>query len=704
MESSLISRDLDLQHGDPETKRQEILKYFQQTWDIDEMVYTQLKSDDVFYHRGDPLRHVIIFYYGHTAAFYINKMMLAKMIDHRINPNYESIFAIGVDEMSWDDLNNKHYNWPSVDECRKYRKQVYDVVVNYIKTAPLTMPITWENPFWIILMGIEHARIHIETSSLLLRQLPINELVSGRFGKICTEYPAAPKNELLPVPGGVVNLGKSMDHPTYGWDNEYGTHTETIKDFKASKYLVSNEEYLEFVKAGGYHQQKYWTEEGWNWKEYKKAEMPLFWIKEGEDYKLRLVAEIIPMPWSWPVEINYLEAKAFTNWKAEVTGKKIRLPTEAEWMRLHEYCQVKDILEWKEAPGNLNFEHYMSTCPVNKFAFGEFYDIVGNAWQWTESPITGYSGFKVHPIYDDFTVPTYDGKHNLFKGGAWLSSGNEATKYARYAFRRHFYQVAGIRYIESDQDVVINTNEYATDPDVVLSCEASYGEKYDSNPLFPNFYISLKQLILDVTKGKDIKRVLDLNADTGRLAFELASHFEDITALDFTARFLRFAIQLQERGCARYVFKDEGELSFYRDVVLDEYGLKKRDNILFMQADAQNIKELYTGYDLVIIPNLLEELIYPRRVLSSIHERMNKGSTLIISSTYEFNNEITKREDLLGGFKKDGEPVTSLDGLKEVLGKHFELVQEPKDISFLVKKSSRVAEIRKSQVTVWKLK
>ena len=43
------------------------------------------------------------------------------------------------------------------------------------------------------------------------------------------------------------------------------------------------------------------------------------------------MTEEVPMPWNWPVEVNYLEAKAFCNWKAQETGKPIRLPTEDEW-------------------------------------------------------------------------------------------------------------------------------------------------------------------------------------------------------------------------------------------------------------------------------------------------------------------------------------------------------------------------------------
>nr|HPR60369.1 DinB family protein [Prolixibacteraceae bacterium] len=144
-----------------------------------------LKTDEAFYRRADPLRHPLIFYLGHTAVFYINKLMLAKLIDQRINPHFESIFAIGVDEMSWDDLNEAHYNWPTVNEVWEYRAKVKALVLDVIERTPLAMPVTWENPFWIIMMGIEHERIHLETSSVLIRQLPVEMLDGSAFGDIC---------------------------------------------------------------------------------------------------------------------------------------------------------------------------------------------------------------------------------------------------------------------------------------------------------------------------------------------------------------------------------------------------------------------------------------------------------------------------------------------------------------------------------------
>ena len=82
--TDVLTKTIDLKTGNAKEKRQEILEYFRKTWAVDEQLYTQLKSDEVFYHRGDPLRHVLLFYFGHTAVFFINKLFLAKIIDTRI--------------------------------------------------------------------------------------------------------------------------------------------------------------------------------------------------------------------------------------------------------------------------------------------------------------------------------------------------------------------------------------------------------------------------------------------------------------------------------------------------------------------------------------------------------------------------------------------------------------------------------------------
>jgi len=130
-------------------KRQEILTYFRDTWADYESLFELIKNPSAYYLRPEPLRHPLIFYFGHTATFFINKLKAAGLLTERIDPHLEAILAIGVDEMSWDDLDESHYDWPSVEAVRHYRKQVKATVEGLIKTLPLKLPIGWGDPFWI---------------------------------------------------------------------------------------------------------------------------------------------------------------------------------------------------------------------------------------------------------------------------------------------------------------------------------------------------------------------------------------------------------------------------------------------------------------------------------------------------------------------------------------------------------------------------
>jgi 5-histidylcysteine sulfoxide synthase/putative 4-mercaptohistidine N1-methyltranferase len=696
------ARTIDLVSGDPEEKREEIRAYFHETYDLDERLYEVLADDDAFYRRADPLRHPLIFYLGHTATFFINKLVLARLVTRRINPGFESVFAVGVDEMSWDDLNEEHYDWPAVSDVRAYRDKVREVVDEAITNLPLTMPIDWESPFWAILMGIEHERIHIETSSVLIRQLPLDCVKPHSFWKVCEDSGDAPENELLDVPGGRVILGKPFDDRFYGWDNEYGRLEQDVSPFRASRHLVTNAEYREFVTDDGYREKSWWDEEGWNWRTYREAEHPLFWVEGGGDWRLRLMTTEVPMPWDWPVEVNCLEAKAFCAWKTAKEGRTIRLPTEEEWYRLRDVAGVPDMDEWDGAPGNLNLEHWASSCPVGRFAAGGFSDVVGNVWQWTETPITGFPGFKVHPLYDDFSTPTFDMKHNLIKGGSWISTGNEAIKDSRYAFRRHFFQHAGFRYIETEAPVKVRRDVYETDDLIAQYCEFHWGEEYYD---VPNFPAECARICLEETEGAGRERALDLGCAVGRSTFELARGFDHVTGLDFSARFIRTGDEMATKGYLQYVLPDEGELVSYHEKKLADFGLEGTEGkVEFFQADACNLKPLYTDYDLVFAGNLIDRLYSPGKFLHSIHERIRPGGYLVIASPYTWLEEFTEKEEWIGGFKRDGESVTTLDGLDEILGANFERQGEPRGIPFVIRETKRKFQHTISELTVWKRK
>jgi 5-histidylcysteine sulfoxide synthase/putative 4-mercaptohistidine N1-methyltranferase len=626
---------------------------------------------------------------------------VSKAIEERINPDFESMFAIGVDEMSWDDMNAKHYSWPKVSEVKAYRDQVKELIVTLIKSQPLHLPITWEEPFWwVILMGIEHERIHLETSSVLHRQLDIKHVNPDDFWPIAKDRSDSyPENSLVEIPAGEITLGKSFSDDYYGWDNEYGKLESFVDSFKVSKYLVSNGEFMEFVLANGYKEKSFWSDEGWQWLQEDGRDFPHFWIAQEDSYSYRTMLEIIEMPMNWPVDVNYHEAYAFCQYKSAKEGKTFRLLSELEWYRLTEYAKLEDRLD----SGNIDLSEVASSQAVDRHQFEDLYDVVGNVWQWTETHIDGFDGFKPHPAYDDFSTPTFDNKHNLIKGGSWISTGNETLKSSRYAFRRHFMQHAGFRYVQSDKAFKVNdVNTYETDSLVSQYCDFHYGPNHFG---VENLALSLVDIAMKYQAKDKRNRAFDLGCAVGRASFELSKHFESVTGVDFSASFVQVGTHLKEGGNISYKRHLEGDITRMESVDLKSLGYDKTaSKIEFWQGDACNLKPHFKDFDLVIASNLIDRLYDPMLFLDAIKERVNSGGLLVISSPYTWLEDFTAKEHWLGGYTKDGKEVTTLDGLKAALEDSFELVDEAIDTPFVIRETARKFQHTIAQVTVWRKK
>lgn len=327
-------------------------------------------------------------------------------------------------------------------------------------------------------------------------------------------------------------------------------------------------------------------------------------------------------------------------------------------------------------------------------------DVLGNVWQWTETPIAGFPGFCVHPLYDDFSTPTFDGKHNLIKGGSWISTGNEATRHSRYAFRRHFFQHAGFRCVDSEQPVEIREDVYETDALVAQYCEFHYGDERFG---VPNFAVRCAEICRELAGGRTFERALDLGCATGRASFELARFCAHVTGIDFSARFIRVCHQLQERGSVRYAIPDEGELVSYRERTLAELGLAgTADRVEFRQGDAHNLKPQLRDFDLVLAANLIDRLYDPARFLADIGARMRSGGLLVILSPYTWLEEFTPKDKWLGGRKVDGENVTTLAALRAALGGAFDPVGQPREVPFVIRETRRKHQHTVSELTVWR--
>lgn len=481
--------------------REEMLDYFDNTWALTDVLFSTLQGEEAF--TTPPphqLRHPLIFYYGHPTVFFVNKFVVSGLFDAPVNPHFEHIFEVGVDEMRWDDMSKNEMEWPSVAEVTEYRREVYTKVRALLSSHPGLdpghAPIDESNDLWALCMALEHERIHIETSSMLMLEHPVRFFSKSSLlpayhesaqrtdaAKRPVEGVDYPVNELLEVAGGKVTVGKPRDFPTFGWDNEYGHRELDVPSCKASKFLISNGEFFEFVRSGGYLEPSYWSQLGWEWRCFRNTKWPQFWVPDGpsgsHQYKLRALFDVLPMQWDWPAQVNLHEAQAFCKWKNARDGNRDEIVYHLTTEPIHQLMRdaedrsadtaSDDILTVKgsmaAATGkNLNVS-YMSFSPVDAMAPTQsgFHDVFGNAWEWCEDYFSALPGFQLHAYYDDFSAPCFDGEHNVIMGGSFISSGdNGASKFARYHFRPHFFQHAGFRLVAQPVDAEAQTIRLVT--------------------------------------------------------------------------------------------------------------------------------------------------------------------------------------------------------------------------------------------------
>ncbi|MCP2726966.1 5-histidylcysteine sulfoxide synthase [Limnofasciculus baicalensis] len=424
--------------------RQTILDYFEEAWQLEDMMMKSLVGPDTFYLNPDPLRNHLIFYLGHSAVFYINKLIRVGLLEKRLNHDYEILFELGVDPEIPEELDRVigHLNWPEVQEVWQYREQAYKIISELIKKTEFDTPINPDHRLWALMMGLEHQRIHIETSSMLIRQLPIERVKRPANWKYAPANSYFPQNEMVEVAGGVAKLGKADDDSTYGWDIDYGSRTVEVAPFVASKYQITNGEFLKFVQGGGYDNPDYWNEEAWEWKTQNNIKYPKFWLPENGGYKYRAMFDEMELPLDWPVEVNHYEAMAY----CRAQGEGTRLMTEAEYnLATYGHGLVEDVENY-----NLNFK-FGSPTPVGMLETAKspsgLYDLRGNVWEWLSDNLNPLSGYKPHFLYEDNSAIFFDTKHNMMLGGCWITNGTEALKYYRNWFRPNFYQHAGFRIV-----------------------------------------------------------------------------------------------------------------------------------------------------------------------------------------------------------------------------------------------------------------
>jgi 5-histidylcysteine sulfoxide synthase/putative 4-mercaptohistidine N1-methyltranferase len=726
--------------------RQVLLDYFDNAWTLTEVLFSALRNDDAFYRQpSHRLRHPLIFYYGHPAVLYVNKLRLAGLVSTPLHSEFERLFEVGVDEMSWDDLSEEKSDWPTVEAVTQYRARVYALVRGIIESSPdLDRPPTLprSGSAWAVLLAVEHERIHFETSSVLIRELP-EGLVA-----VPPEWPAYPPlareslgtplagvsfpaNSLVDVPPAEVRIGKPAGYPTFGWDNEYGFRSIAVPRFRASRLLTSNGEYWLFVASGGYSEHRYWSTEGWQWRTFRNARWPTFWVPDGPEgfhhYRLRLCFETVPIQWSWPVIVNFHEAKAFCAWKSEHEPDcaPYRFLTEAEHHRLRDFAVDKSnrsLACGSEGPVDASSSSADAFC-----------DIFGNAWQWCEDHFAPLPGFTIDPLYEDFSIPCFDGKHNLIMGGSFASTGGETSLWARFHFRPHFFQHAGFRLVQpaGATDTPETTCQNAppphagTSPCCLRKPRARECDRYESRDVL-NQYLLLHfgnrdeisrhrlpsescldfprrcaTLLREAAQQYDVpvERALDLGCAVGGAAFELARDFRDVQGIDLSAQFIATANVLRERGQVDYAVREEGDLLSPLVAVVDPD--IDRTRVRFEIGDACALPQGPGPFNVVLMANLLCRLPDPKACLARLGGLVAPGGLVLITSPYSWLTDYTPRSAWLGGRDPAGKDVDSATGLHSLLDPDFDLLRQS-DEPLLLREHSRKFEYIVSHATLWR--
>ncbi|HEX8144561.1 MAG TPA: SUMF1/EgtB/PvdO family nonheme iron enzyme [Pyrinomonadaceae bacterium] len=260
-----------------------------------------------------------------------------------------------------------------------------------------------------------HLRTRRQRRAFIALSRMSNEEAVGYLHTLC---PAGMKL----IPAGSFPMGSDRDDDAR-CANEHPLSDVWVNSFYLALYPVSNREYHEFIKAGGYGNALYWTKNGWLWVQAYRCKdedkRPLYWT---EDCWRRDADH--PVQW-----LSWYEAYAYARWRALSTGAPYRLPTEAEWEKAAGWDEQKR--EKREYPWGNEFDHSICNLSYPEAAHGTaavgshspecdspygIADMPGQVWEWVSSMRRAYPYNA-----DDGREDLEAAGERVFRGGCWAN-------------------------------------------------------------------------------------------------------------------------------------------------------------------------------------------------------------------------------------------------------------------------------------------
>ena len=334
---------------------------------------------------------------------------------------------------------------PTVRETVSYRNHIDEQMLRFLESVDDRSDV-----LSLVRLGLEHEMQHQE-----LLVYDIKHLLCDQFDAPVKPAPSpnAKVEGMAEIEGGLFWLGyKSAGgpaHSKFAFDNEKPAHQVFVQDFAIDKALVSNGDYLEFIRDGGYQNFRWWFSEGWEAVNREHWQAPLYWESHDGEWMIRDFRGVHPVSekLNEPVShVSYFEASAFAKWK----GK--RLPTEAEWEKAACYSANRQDFPWGDEPPDLAtanlFENgHWSVAPIGAFPEGATasgcHQMIGDVWEWTTSDYVPYPGFKSE--FDEYNDKWFVNQ-KVLRGGSFATPQLHIRSTYRNFFHAHErWMVSGFR-------------------------------------------------------------------------------------------------------------------------------------------------------------------------------------------------------------------------------------------------------------------